>query len=120
VATGNPKSKLPAFIRELLILRRCSLEEAAARITEIGIKENKERTWKDAQPGVNCISVGAWQTTLWALWCFLSNTDSYVSCVAAAIAAGGDVDTTAAIAGGISGARAGAAGELHVVRCEHR
>ncbi|WIA20111.1 hypothetical protein OEZ85_005963 [Tetradesmus obliquus] len=110
VAAGNPKSKLPAFLRELLLLRHRSLEEAAARITEIGTKENKERIWRDAQPGVNCISVGAWQTTLWALWCFLTNTDSYIGCIAAAIAAGGDVDTTAAIAGGISGARAGAAG----------
>lgn len=112
VAAGNPKSKLPAFLRELLLLRHRSLEEAAARITEIGTKENKERIWRDAQPGVNCISVGAWQTTLWALWCFLTNTDSYIGCIAAAIAAGGDVDTTAAIAGGISGARAGAAGEV--------
>ncbi|WIA40393.1 hypothetical protein OEZ86_013753 [Tetradesmus obliquus] len=78
VAAGNPKSKLPPFLRELLLLRHLSLEEAAARITEIGTKENKERIWRDAQPGVNCISVGAWQTTLWALWCFLTNTDSYI------------------------------------------
>jgi ADP-ribosylglycohydrolase len=112
VAAGNPDSKLPGFIRELLLLRRYPLEEAAARITDIDIKENKERTWRDAQPGVNCISVGAWQTTLWALWCFLTNADSYVSCIAAAVAAGGDVDTTAAIAGGICGARAGASGEV--------
>jgi ADP-ribosylglycohydrolase len=119
IADGNPGSKLPGFIRELLLLRHCSLEDAAARITDIGIKENKERIWRDAQPGVNCISVGAWQTTLWALWCFLTNADSYVSSIAAAIAAGGDVDTTAAIAGGICGARVGASGEIDCTMILH-
>jgi ADP-ribosylglycohydrolase len=111
VQAGNKDSKLPGFIRELLQLKQCSFDEAAARTTEIGIKENNERIWPDAEPGINCISVGPWQTTLWALWCFLTNSDSYIGCVATAIAAGGDVDTTAAIAGGIAGARLGAAGE---------
>jgi hypothetical protein len=111
VQAGNEASKLPGFIRELLQLKQCTFDAAAARITEIGINKNNERIWRDVEPGVNCISVGPWQTTLWALWCFLTNPDSYVGCVATAIAAGGDVDTTAAISGGIAGARVGAAGK---------
>jgi hypothetical protein len=58
VQAGNENSKLPDFIRDLLQRKQRSFDEAAARITEIGIKENNEQIWLDAEPGVNCISVG--------------------------------------------------------------
>lgn len=55
------------------------------------------------------ISAGVTQTVLWSLYCFCKNPDSYINCIGDAIAVGGDVDTTAAIVGAISGARNGEA-----------
>ena len=91
------------YVRELhkLTDNHTTMEDAARRIIEIGVS-NKERQWGDG------ISVGARQTALWALWCFIKNPDSYVDCIADAIIVGGDVDTTAATVGGIIGGRVGA------------
>lgn len=58
-----------------------------------------ERDWGEA------ISVGVVQSSLWALWSVCKHPDSYVDCIAESILPGGDVDTTAAMAGGIIGAR---------------
>jgi ADP-ribosylglycohydrolase len=99
VATGV-SNDFAAYVRELLELRTMSLDLAARRIVEIGTS-NKERRWGDG------ISVGARQTALWALWSFVRSPDSFVDCMANAIGVGGDVDTTAATAGGIIGARVG-------------
>ena len=41
-----------------------------------------------------------------ALWCF-ANTDNYADCVLAAVNLGGDTDTTACVAGALSGAAYG-------------
>jgi len=46
-------------------------------------------------------------SVLWALYSFLTNPDNYWEAVCTAIAVGGDVDTTAAMTGAISGARVG-------------
>ena len=54
------------------------------------------------------ISAGVTQTVLWSLYCFCKHYNSYIDCIAEAISVGGDVDTTAAIAGALSGARLGA------------
>lgn len=54
------------------------------------------------------ISAGVTQTVLWALYCFCKYPNSYIKCIGEAISVGGDVDTTAAIAGAISGTRLGA------------
>ena len=53
------------------------------------------------------ISVGVRQSTLWALYSFCKFPNDFVKCIATAIASGGDVDTTAAMAGALSGARVG-------------
>lgn len=53
------------------------------------------------------ISVGVRQSTLWALYSFCKYPNDYVKCIGCAIACGGDVDTTAAMAGALSGARVG-------------
>lgn len=101
VASGV-SSDFAVYVQELLTLRDMSLADAAKRIIEIGIS-NKERSWG------NGISVGARQTALWSLWSFMRSPDSFVDCMCNAIGVGGDVDTTAATAGGIIGSRVGAA-----------
>jgi len=46
-------------------------------------------------------------TVMWSLWCFLNHMDNYEASIVSAIVCGGDVDSTAAICGAISGARLG-------------
>jgi ADP-ribosylglycohydrolase len=48
-------------------------------------------------------------SVLWSLYSFLRSPDDYWETIGTAIAVGGDVDTTAAMAGAISGARLGLA-----------
>jgi ADP-ribosylglycohydrolase len=49
-------------------------------------------------------------SVLWALYAFLRSPDSYWDTVCTAIEAGGDTDSTAAMAGALAGARLGRAG----------
>jgi ADP-ribosylglycohydrolase len=44
---------------------------------------------------------------LWSLYAFLRTPDDYTNVIHTAVAVGGDVDTTAAMAGAIAGARTG-------------
>jgi ADP-ribosylglycohydrolase len=46
-------------------------------------------------------------SVLWSLYSFLRSPDDYWQTIRTAIAVGGDVDTTAAMAGAISGAHLG-------------
>ena len=46
-------------------------------------------------------------SVLWSLYSFVQHPDDYWECMITAITPGGDVDTTAAMAGAISGARVG-------------
>ena len=48
-------------------------------------------------------------SVLWSLRAFLASPDDYLATMATAIGCGGDVDTTAAMAGAVSGARLGLA-----------
>jgi ADP-ribosylglycohydrolase len=82
--------KLPAY----LPLRP---EEAVDWIAQVG----KPAGYVDFWPGISPFVVG---TVLWSLYCFLRTPDDYYASVWTAIAVGGDVDTTAAITGAISGA----------------
>ena len=67
--------------------------------------------------GLDPAFTGAWQgisafvipSTVWSLYAFLHSPDDYWTTVCTAIEVGGDTDTMAAIAGGISGARLGPA-----------
>ena len=47
------------------------------------------------------------QTVIYSIACFIRFSDSYMDTISMAISCGGDVDTTAAIAGAISGAYLG-------------
>lgn len=53
------------------------------------------------------VSYGVLQTGAWALWSVCSSPDDFMKSMCMAIAVGGDVDSIAAIVGGIVGARVG-------------
>jgi ADP-ribosylglycohydrolase len=75
-------------------------EEAVTRISVEGLEHQLAHEWRGISPFV----VGS---MLWSLYSFLKNPDDYRETIRTAIAVGGDVDTTAAMAGTISGARLG-------------
>ena len=83
-------------------------EEAARRVHAAGLDPAHRDSWQG-------ISAFVTPSVAWSLYAFLRTPDDYWSTVCTAIAAGGDTDTMAAIAGAIAGARLGAAalpGEL--------
>lgn len=90
-------ARLPAWLRE-------SPEKAAAAIARAGVTGPPENGWGGISPFV----IGS---VLWSLYAFLRSPNDYWETICMAIWAGGDVDTTAAMAGAFSGARLGL-GEL--------
>ncbi len=76
--------------------------EAASRIAPAGLPE-------DASTPVG-ISPFVVPSVLWSLYAFARSPHNYLETVCTAIAVGGDVDTTAAMAGAISGAYVGLEG----------
>ncbi|MBM4129307.1 MAG: ADP-ribosylglycohydrolase family protein [Nitrospira sp.] len=77
-------------------------EEAVAHISKAGISPDyiEEDDWRNISPYVV-------SSVLWSLYSFLRTPDDYLETIYTAIEAGGDVDTTAAMAGAISGAHLG-------------
>ena len=75
-------------------------EEAVTLISTCGIEPGHENTWDGISPFV----VGS---VLWSLYSFFRSPDDYMETMRTSIAVGGDVDTTAAMAGAISGAYLG-------------
>ncbi|MFQ5498618.1 MAG: ADP-ribosylglycohydrolase family protein [Candidatus Zixiibacteriota bacterium] len=61
----------------------------------------------DGWPGISPFVV---PSVLWSLYSFLRHPNSYLKAVSTAIAVGGDVDTTAAMTGALSGAHLGIKG----------
>jgi ADP-ribosylglycohydrolase len=92
------------FARLLLQLDRWLTlppEEAAGPISRAGVlPEFEAEQW----PGISPFVVGS---VLWSLYAFLRSPDDYWETVCTAIAVGGDVDTTGAMAGAVSGAHVG-------------
>ena len=75
--------------------------EAAAEIIAVaGLDPKREHQW----PGISPFVV---PSVLWSLYSFLRSPDDYWETLCTSIAVGGDVDTTAAMAGAISGAYLG-------------
>jgi ADP-ribosylglycohydrolase len=74
-------------------------EKAAPIISRCG-QEESDDDWKWISPFVI-------PSVLWSLYSFLRTPEDYWETVCTAIIAGGDVDTTAAMAGAISGAHVG-------------
>ena len=95
----------PEFATELFKLKKWILippEEAVSFISRAGLDADyiDEDGWQGISPFV--IS-----SVLWSLYSFLRTPNDYWETICTAIAVGGDVDTTAAMAGAISGAYLG-------------
>jgi ADP-ribosylglycohydrolase len=73
---------------------------AAAEIRRVGVSA----AYKDPWPG---ISPFVTSSVLWSLYAYLRRPEDYWTAMSTAIAVGGDVDTTAAMTGAISGAHLG-------------
>lgn len=95
-AFGESLRKLPAWTQ-------LSPEEAAEPISREGLEPGYMDFWQGISPFV----IGS---VLWSLYSFLRSPDNYFETICTAIQPGGDVDTTAAMAGAISGARVGVGG----------
>jgi ADP-ribosylglycohydrolase len=77
-------------------------EEAVAHISRAGLERKLDDGWGEITPFVV-------PSVFWGLYSFLRSPDDYWQTIRTAIAVGGDVDTTAAMAGAISGAHLGLA-----------
>jgi ADP-ribosylglycohydrolase len=78
------------------------LEQAVAHISRVGLERELDKRWGEITPFVM-------PSVLWSLYSFLRSPEDYWQTIRTAIAVGGDVDTTAAMAGAISGAHLGLA-----------
>jgi ADP-ribosylglycohydrolase len=95
----------PSFASELVNLNEWAAlppDEAIGPISDAGFDPDyvDDEEWK----GISAFVVGS---VLWSLYSFLRTPDDYWETICTAIAVGGDVDTTAAMAGAISGAYLG-------------
>jgi ADP-ribosylglycohydrolase len=75
-------------------------DEAVAHISRVGLERKLDEGWGEITPFVM-------PSVLWSLYSFLASPEDYWRTIRTAIAVGGDVDTTAAMAGAISGAHLG-------------
>ncbi|HET9886271.1 MAG TPA: ADP-ribosylglycohydrolase family protein [bacterium] len=87
-------------VEQLEALVALEPDEAVRIISRIGIDSDYVDGWKWISPFVTT-------SVLWSLYAFLRTPDDYWQTVSTAIAVGGDVDTTAAMAGAVSGAYLG-------------
>jgi ADP-ribosylglycohydrolase len=74
--------------------------EAVAPIARAGLAADYDAPW----PGISPFVV---PSVIWSLYAFLRTPEDYWAAISTAIAVGGDVDTTAAMTGAMSGARVG-------------
>lgn len=95
--TGD--EQLDCIIKMLPDFMNWKPDQVSKYIIDVGLFDGESR-WDG-------ISAGVTQTVLWSLYCFCKYPYSYIDCISEAIAVGGDVDTTAAIAGSLSGIRNG-------------
>jgi len=98
--TASIEPSVSAGMRELIDWVPLPMEEAADRISGLGLDST-------SAADVNGISPFVTSSVLWSLYSFLRTPDDYWETICTAIVVGGDVDTTAAMAGAISGAYLG-------------
>jgi ADP-ribosylglycohydrolase len=98
--TAPLEPSFPAHLEQLKDWVRLPSEEAAPFISRAGYVPGYSDRWRGISPFVT-------SSVLWSLYSFLRSPDDYWQTIRTAIAVGGDVDTTAAMAGAISGARLG-------------
>ncbi|MDV6031962.1 MAG: ADP-ribosylglycohydrolase family protein [Phycisphaera sp. RhM] len=87
-------------LRQLSDCLELSLDEAVDRIAVLGQEPGATSDWDRISPFVI-------PSVAWSLYAFLRSPDDYAAAVSTAIRVGGDVDTTAAMTGAISGAYLG-------------
>jgi ADP-ribosylglycohydrolase len=73
---------------------------AASEISKVGVAPGLDDGWQLISPFVTA-------SVLWSIFSFLRSPDDYMESICTAIAVGGDVDTTAAMTGAISGTLVG-------------
>lgn len=91
------------YIEELAIWTRLEPGVAVVPISNCGRSPDYREDWKHISPFVI-------PSVLWSLYSFLRSPEDYWTTISTAITCGGDVDTTAAMAGAISGAYLGLGG----------
>jgi ADP-ribosylglycohydrolase len=98
--TETVDATVAAALRRLEAWMELPPGEAVVLVGRAGLDGPPGKEWKGITPYV----VGS---VLWSIYSFLKSPDDYWETICTAIAAGGDTDTTAAMAGAISGARLG-------------
>ncbi len=96
---GRIEHSVASAIRQLAEWVPLTPERAVSFISKAG-NPDYANGWQGISPFVT-------SSVLWSLYSFLRSPDDYWETICAAIAVGGDVDTTAAMAGAISGAHLG-------------
>jgi ADP-ribosylglycohydrolase len=91
------------YIEELSIWTRLEPDAAVLPISKCGKTPDYGDDWKHISPFVI-------PSVLWSLYSFLRSPEDYWQTISTAITCGGDVDTTGAMAGAISGAYLGLEG----------
>lgn len=89
-------------LRRLDRWRTLAPAAAAPEIADAGLQPGFSDRWQGISPFVT-------SSVIWSLYSVLNAPGDYWQCICLAIAVGGDVDTTAAMAGAISGAAVGLA-----------
>ena len=93
----EPVEESVAFgLRQLVEWILLPPDEAANYIAKFGRDQDHSDGWQGISPFVTA-------SVLWSLYSFLRTPEDYWETICTAIAVGGDVDTTAAMAGAISG-----------------
>jgi hypothetical protein len=75
-------------------------DQAGPIIARAGLPSDGAAGWEGISPFVT-------SSVTWSLYCFLRTPEDYWETICTAIAVGGDVDSTASMAGAISGAHLG-------------
>lgn len=94
------ESSVAAAVDELVDWVELPVSEASERIAPMGNPPDSLKEWEGISPWVV-------PSILWSLYAFLHSPDDYQRTLRTAISGGGDTDTTAAMAGAISGAYLG-------------
>ncbi|MEY3870024.1 MAG: hypothetical protein RLZZ338_3915 [Cyanobacteriota bacterium] len=89
-----------SFLKELKNWLALPPQEAVTIISKLGLPSDYQQRW----PGISPFVV---PSVLWSLYSFLRSPQDYWETICTAIEVGGDVDSTAAMAGAISGAYLG-------------
>ena len=100
---GRVDASVAAAVRELESWLSLEPEDAAGPISRAGFASGYRSDWEGVSPFVT-------SSVVWALYSFLRSPEDYWETICTAIAVGGDVDTTAAMAGAVSGAHVGLRG----------